>query len=278
MTNPLTRTGTVLLTQRSRQRAALTAALGAAGFTVFERPLIEVERSTLAPAATQSMPTRLIFVSPAAAEHGVPQLPPTWRELPRLAVGAATAEALTEVGWPQTPSPASENSEGLLALPVLATVAGEQIAIVRGDGGRELLADTLRQRGADVRYLEVYRKCPLKPDQVEELRAFTANPLTVVLSSVEALSRLCAIIPADRLRALTLVVTSTRIAEQAAGLLQAQALPTDPLHAHSLSTGQLPAIVLAASAGTDDLLAAITRIGVNVSTTRQASTDRQGNP
>ncbi len=236
----------VLLTQRRRQQSALTVALAASGRKVVEIPLITVERTALAPAALADTPSRLIFVSPAAAEHGVPQLPASWRELPRLAVGAATAEALAEAGWPATPSPETENSEGLLALPALASVRGERIAIVRGDGGRELLADTLRERGADVRYVEVYRKCELMPDQIAAVQAISANPLTVVLSSVEALARLCAIIPADRLRTLTLVVTSGRIAEQAARLS---------------IRDQVAAIRIAASVGTDDLLAAINQTG-----------------
>jgi len=255
--------GTVLLTQRSRNRAALAAALAARGLTVVELPLITVAGQTLPVSAFASTPQRLIFVSPAAAEHGVPQLPPSWRDLPRLAVGAATADALADAGWPNTPCPDLENSEGLLALPTLATVRDEQIAIVRGDGGRELLASTLRERGAVVRYLEVYRKCALTPDQIAQLQTITANPVIVVLSSVEALSRLCAIIPTDRLRALTLVVTSARIAEQATRLHLSH---------------QVAAIHIAASAGTDDLLVAINLIWTNPCRTEKAGTDRQGNP
>ena len=79
------------------------------------------------------------------------------------AVGRRPAEALLRHGGRidfQAPPP--YNSEALLAAAELQTVGGKRIVIFRGSGGRELLADTLRQRGAEVAYAEVYRR--VKPD------------------------------------------------------------------------------------------------------------------
>ncbi len=49
-------------------------------------------------------------------------------------------------------------SEGLLALPSLQQVNGKKILIVCGEGGRDLLADSLQQRGATVTRCELYRR------------------------------------------------------------------------------------------------------------------------
>lgn len=74
-------------------------------------------------------------------------------------VGARTAEALQEYGLRVDICPEEKfNSEALLSLPKMQDMANKKIVIFRGEGGRELLADTLRQRGADIEYAEVYRR------------------------------------------------------------------------------------------------------------------------
>lgn len=78
------------------------------------------------------------------------------------AVGASTAHAMREAGLPVNIVPADGyDSENLLRAPQLAAVSNKNVLIVRGDGGRELLAQTLRERGANVVYAQVYRRdCP----------------------------------------------------------------------------------------------------------------------
>ena len=92
-------------------------------------------------------------------------------------------------GWPHAIAPLQENSEGLLALMPLQNVAGKRIAIIRGDSGRDLLRDALIQRGAEVKYLEVYRKRPVDADLIRQLRQLAQQPLLVVLTSGEALAQ-----------------------------------------------------------------------------------------
>ncbi|NQD36121.1 uroporphyrinogen-III synthase [Permianibacter sp. IMCC34836] len=213
---------TILLTRSSGRADDLGSRLLRLGLSVRQLPLIQLEAQPLPAEALQHAPTLLIFVSPAAAEHGISQLPAGWRALPRYAVGRATAQALAQQGWSDTPSPVQENSEGLLALSGLQALAGQRVFIVRGDSGRDLLRETLQQRGAEVKYLEVYRKRAVDAELIRQLRqlaqtaANSPAPLLAVLTSGEALARLCAIIPADIMKALTLVVASPRIAEMAA--------------------------------------------------------------
>jgi len=75
------------------------------------------------------------------------------------AAGEGTAQALNHHGLAVELVPEISNgSEGLLQLPQWQQMQDQHVVIVRGDGGRELMADTLRARGASIDYLEVYRR------------------------------------------------------------------------------------------------------------------------
>ena len=80
------------------------------------------------------------------------------------AIGPTTAAELERHGASRVLTPhARYDSESLLALPEMQAVGGQKILIFRGVGGRELLADELRARGADVRFAECYRR--INPQQ-----------------------------------------------------------------------------------------------------------------
>jgi uroporphyrinogen-III synthase len=132
------------------------------------------------------------------------------------AVGRATAKALRKAGvrvdlLPET----GFNSEALLATPELQQLEGQSVLIVRGTGGRELLADELRLRGARVEYLEVYKR--LKPVMAVEpiLKRLENNDLDVItVTSSEALQNLISAFDEkikQRLLSIPLVVISERI-------------------------------------------------------------------
>ncbi|MDD5632949.1 MAG: uroporphyrinogen-III synthase, partial [Methylococcales bacterium] len=75
------------------------------------------------------------------------------------AIGKATAQALVLAGLPVDLAPeAGYNSEALLAMPQMQQMNGQRCLIVRGEGGRDELAVTLRSRGANVDYLDVYKR------------------------------------------------------------------------------------------------------------------------
>jgi uroporphyrinogen-III synthase len=158
----------------------------------------------------------LIFVSANAVEHAQPYLPPL-RDVGIAAVGRKTARALDGAGMTNILVPSTTaDSEGLLGEPALAEVAGQRILIVRGSGGRPLLADTLRSRGARVEYAEVYRR-ELPADTRTRLRALLHRPPgAITITSGEILENLTTLAgPATSLRDIPLVAVSTRVAEMA---------------------------------------------------------------
>ena len=118
-----------------------------------------------------------------------------------LAVGSVTRRALHRLGV-AADAPERMDSEGLLAMPQLAHVAGRRIALVTGAGGRDRLAPALRQRGAQVLRVDVYARVPLAlaPRQLQALADALANPRQVLLpvSSGEALQRVLDGLPAAR--------------------------------------------------------------------------------
>ena len=212
----------VLVTRPAQQAAGLSARITAAGGEVVLLPVIEIaeisENRELAECAAELEHfAMLLFVSANAVEKSLPfvlaerPLPPA---IQIGAVGRATAEALRHYGYsPQLLPEHSFNSEGLLALPALQAekVQGRQIAIFRGDGGRELLSETLRARGAIVRQVSVYqRRCP-SPRPLSQEAADV-----IVITSGEALHNLIAMLNAPTwLWSKPLIVLSKRLAELA---------------------------------------------------------------
>jgi uroporphyrinogen-III synthase len=149
-------------------------------------------------------------------------LPPT---LKIATVGQGSAKVLRESGIANVIAPTERfDSEGLLALPELQNVAGWRVMIFRGDGGRELLGDTLKARGATVEYATCYQRS--KPQQDAGV-LLAAVPDAITVTSSEALGYLWKMLnDGDRavLRNTPLFVPHARIAGLAReqGWLQVQ--------------------------------------------------------
>lgn len=106
-------------------------------------------------------PDWIIFTSPSAVEHGLVAMKQLQSGNTRIAaIGSSTASSLHAAGRHVDQIPDRHESEGLLALPALQNLRGQRIWIVRGRGGREVLADGLRRRGAHVQSVEVYSRTP----------------------------------------------------------------------------------------------------------------------
>lgn len=232
----------VVVTRPRHQAAELLSGLTAAGAEALLHPLLEIEPAS-DPAPLAAAVARLgeyqfaAFVSPNAVAYALPAIRQAggWPAgLQALAVGPSTVRALAEHGVTGTIAPDLRfDSEALLALPALAEarVRGCRVAIFRGDGGRELLADTLRARGAEVDCIPCYRRLP-PPDGVAPLLArWRQGRLdAVTISSSEGLRNLVAALDAvglAYLRATPVFVPHARIAEgaRACGLSRVQVTP-----------------------------------------------------
>jgi uroporphyrinogen-III synthase len=181
-------------------------------------------------------------VAAAAAQLGLPLA------ARHAAIGQATAEALRRQGITVAAQPAAANSEGLLELPQFSGVAGQAILLLKGEGGRQLLHDTLVARGARVLPLAVYRRAALAPTRqaLAELAAALASGGRVVVAatSVEVLESLLRGCPADLAPAL-----------RRSNLL----VPGPRVQAAALAAGWTGPIAAAATAGDDVMLATLLR-------------------
>ncbi len=197
---------------------ALTRALADAGLDALHLPTMRIEPRPHAPLPTVA-PTLLLFVSPNAVRHGRTALDAA-PDVPVAAIGATTARLLAGSGRPAdvVPPDGGYTSEALLAAPALADMADARVWIVRGEGGRELIADTLRERGAEVHYVEVYERQNATHDALTLARArewLAARPPAIVIAtSVETLQGLYGLLPDTR--DYRLVSASDRVIQLAA--------------------------------------------------------------
>lgn len=163
-----------------------------------------------------------IFISSNAVEHALPRIRrqyPHWPARPRCAaVGPGSAGALARYGIKEVRIPQEgHDSEALLALPEFRQMEGRRVMLFRGLGGRELLAQTLRQRGAEVILAECYRRDNPQADAGELARLWQNRRLqAVVVTSSEAMRNLLALADgAEWLRQIPICVNHARIAELA---------------------------------------------------------------
>lgn len=180
MANPDLRGLRVLLTRPHPHNDNLQAALTAKGAEVRSLPLLAIEPVAETPALRQCLMNldlyqAIVVVSPNAARIGLALIDQYWPQLPEgidwLAVGKGTAAQLAQAGIRAHVPDDGHDSEALLRLPRLQDVAGQRVLILRGQGGRELLSETLRAHGARVDYAEVYRRSApdLEATQVQAL-------------------------------------------------------------------------------------------------------------
>ena len=220
----------VLVTRPAGQAQGLCRLIEASGARAIHLPSIEI-----LPPADSSALTRIIdelerfhlavFVSVNAVTTGLSPIlrARDWPGSVLLAtVGPASQAAVEALGLTVDLVPDEDySSEGLLALGALQAMQGKRVVIFRGNGGRNTLRDTLQARGAEVEYVEVYRRaCPQSADRLQQLLHEDALDV-VTATSNEALQNLFDMAGTEgrhRLRHLPLVIPGQRQARLAARL------------------------------------------------------------
>lgn len=215
----------VLVTRPAEQAAALGAMIAANGGEARVFPSIAIEPVTPAPTLAAMTYDWIVFVSAHAVRHGA-ALVPTGSARQVVAIGRATATALEAASWSvDFIPPPPHTSEALLSAPEFLVAAEQRVLIVRGMDGRDLLDRTLRERGAAIDSLVVYRRVPAahSPAAVEELeREWEEDGIGIVTAtSVDTLTHLHEQLgPVGRalLQRSPLLVVSERIAQGARAL------------------------------------------------------------
>jgi len=236
----------IVITRPARQSAGLAQQIAALGGKPVMFPAIVIlppaDRSALDRAQRDlAQYDYAVFVSANAVEYGVGD-PASWPEhLVALAPGPGTTTALAAVGIGKVRMPATTmDSEGLLALPELADVKGKRIVIYRGGGGRDLLGDSLAGRGAQIDYVDCYRRAKPHGDFGTVAAAWRAGEIdALTLTSTEGLDNLWELF--DQLSRPSIAATPTfvphpRIAERARVLGFGRVLVTAPTDAGLLAS------------------------------------------
>lgn len=220
-----------LLTRPAEECAATATALAEHGIQSASLPLLAIEPLVETPEQQATLLEldrycAVVVVSKPAARLVLERLdryrlrpPPhqAWFSV-GPATGAILLQRILNVSWPV----AGDDSEALLALPQWAEALDApepKVLIVRGEGGREHIAETLLSRGAQVDFLELYRRdLPDYPSGtlIQTLRSERLN--AVVVSSGQGLLSLHELAAADwgALVELPLFVPSPRVAQMAA--------------------------------------------------------------
>lgn len=230
----------VVVTRPAGQAAHFATALTDAGAIPVRYPVLEIrDVEDVAPVLDAAI--RLdaydlaVFVSPNAIEKALALILPrrAWPAALRVAaLGKSSERELARHGIHDVVSPSLRfDSEALLELPEMTNVRGRRVIIFRGDGGRELLGETLTARGATIDYVTCYRRARPLLDPGPLLKLWEEGQLdAVTLTSSEGLRNFFEMVGRlgqAWLKKTPAFVPHVRIAEQAHAFGLAQVILTE---------------------------------------------------
>ncbi|EJN16819.1 uroporphyrinogen-III synthase [Pseudomonas sp. GM78] len=219
----------LLLTRPADESAALGTLLADQGIFSSSLPLLDIVPIPVSDKIREVIRevdrySAVIVVSKPAARIGIELLQRFCVQAPRVkwfSVGAATAQILQDHGLHVSFPDEGDDSEALLELANLREALARpdpRVLILRGEGGRELLAERLREAGASVEYLELYRReLPQYPATALQQRIEAERLNALVVSSGQGFEHLHQLAGDawPQLAQLPLFVPSPRVAELA---------------------------------------------------------------
>ncbi|HFD11951.1 MAG TPA: uroporphyrinogen-III synthase [Crenotrichaceae bacterium] len=217
----------VLVTRPEHQNQHLSRLIEQAGGIAIQFPVLAIVASDNSRSINRKLSTTqiydwIIFTSANAVNYAIEmskhQLPIS-DNTKIAAIGSRTAQSLQDYGISVDLIPKNANSEGLLAALQMQQIQHQQCLIIKGEGGRSVLAASLKQQGADVHTVDVYRRiCPdVNADNL--LNQWQHEPINyVTITSIETLNNLISIIGIKGFRLLrdtTIVALSKRVHDEA---------------------------------------------------------------
>ena len=180
---------TILITRPEGREKNLRSLIEKAGGSVIHYPVfkiqppLDIEIEQLIHLREQLHHfTMAIFISPTAVIQSQDYFPVLPEHLVIVSIGSKTRKTLEEHDILVDIDAPGHNTESLLSMAAfqMPEIDGHRILIFRGKGGRALLGDTLIRRGAQVRYVETYRReiaehPPLTESQINSLDAITIS-------------------------------------------------------------------------------------------------------
>ncbi|RLA47820.1 MAG: hypothetical protein DRR06_01505 [Gammaproteobacteria bacterium] len=209
----------VIVLRSPRDDDPLAAAIVALGGQVHQLPVQRIvplaDDDTQIDAQIKRISTydKAIFVSRNATALALRWLDRSCLSLPFkmqcFTVGPTSAQLLGQRHIQVVYPPRQSTSEGLLMLPALQEVYGQNIIVFRGVGGRPLLGDTLAERGAQVDYCELYQRQPDRQwkKKLLELLGADEHPPVLVAHSGGILDALLTVVGTEQTKSVLTIPT-----------------------------------------------------------------------
>lgn len=210
----------IFVTRPSPQGEALTKLLNQANLQATHLPLFRISAGkdllNLQNDLNQLLPNDIVIaVSPQVA-NVITTFNPHLnfpKHLQYFAIGNKTAELIRQLVHKSVSFPKQENSEGLLALFDADMVKNRKVLILRGDSGRQLIADSLSAKQAQVKLVECYSRHAIS--YPFDILSNSIEHQLVIITSIEHLHQLELYCQTEHKKQACLVVTSLRIFEEA---------------------------------------------------------------